>query len=292
MKTIVAATDFSASAHDALERAAQLARAHGAQLHLLHAPSHGTWSQGTGMFSHLFDDGNAPSVEQDRARLEKIGAGLKRRFRVKAECHVLPGKAAVEIAAFAQSREADLVVVASRGEGGVKRLALGSTALKVTWSTLCPVLIVREPVEAGYASMLVATDLSQRSAHVCTSAMALLPRASITLVHAFRAEFETALELVGARAEALRRYRAEEGTEAASQLEKLWAEVRGKSRRQAERVISHGHPIPVVLKAVAEYAPELVVLGKHAGPRWEEQVLGSVVQNLLQQLKTDVLVVP
>ena len=292
MKTIVAATDFSASAHDALERAAQLAKAHGARLHLVHAPSHGKWSQGTGMFSHLFDDGNAPSVEQDRARLEKVGAGLGRRFRVKPECHVLPGKAAAEIAAFAQSREADLVVVASRGEGGVKRLALGSTALKVIWATLCPVLLVREPTEAGYTSVLVATDLSERAAHVCATAAALLPKAALTLVHAFRAEFETALELVGARAESLRRYRADEGTEAATRLEKLWVDVRGRSRRKAERVIAHGHPIPVVLKAVSEYQPELVVFGKHAGPHWEELMLGSVVQNLLQQLKTDVLVVP
>ncbi len=292
MKTIVAATDFSASAHDALERAAQIARAHGAELHLVHAPAHGMWSQGTGMFSHLFDDGNAPSVEQDRARLDKIAAGLTRRFRIKPVCHVLPGKASEEIAAFAQSREADLVVVASRGEGGVKRLALGSTALKILWAALTPVLVVRDPTEAPYEKVLIATDLSERASYVCTKVAAIFPKAALTLVHAFRAEYETALELVGARADALRRYRAEEGTLAAERLEKLWDDVRGKTRRKAERVIAHGHPVPVVLKAVSEYSPEVVVLGKHAGPRWEEAVLGSVVQNLLQQIKADVLVVP
>jgi len=58
------------------------------------------------------------------------------------------------------------------------------------------------------------------------------------------------------------------------------------------RELVHGHPVPAVLKAAGDLGAGLVVLGKHAGPHWEELVLGSVVQNLVQQLRTDVLVVP
>jgi len=292
MKTILAATDFSAWAHYALERAAQLARASGAELHLLHVPRHGLWSQGTGMFSQYFGDGNSPSVEGDRARLEQAAAALSRRFRVKAQCHVVPGKPADEIATFASAREADLVVLANRGQGGLRPAAVGGTALKVLWRSLAPVLMVRQPTEGAYRKALLATDLTERSLHVGRTVCAMLPKASITLVHAFRGEHETALELMGADRDALGRYRADRGVEAAAGLKAYWAEVRGTGRRRAAEYLAHGHPVPAVIEAVSELAPDLVVFGKHAGARWQEQVLGSVVQNLAQQLQTDVLVIP
>jgi len=292
MKTIVAATDFSAWAHYALERAAQIARASGAELHLLYVPNQGLWSQGTGMFSHYFGSGNTPTLEADRDRLQQAAAALARRFRVKAQCHVVPGRPAAEISSFATARDADLVVLATRGEGGLRAGTLGSTALKVSWQSLVPVLLVRQPTETAYHKLLVATDLSERSLHVCRTACERFPKASVALVHAFRAEFETALELAGADTTALRQYKADEGEAAAERLKAFWSDSQEGGRRRAQRFLVHSHPVPAVAKAAAELKPDLVVLGKHSGPRWEELVLGSVVQNLLQQLKTDVLIVP
>jgi nucleotide-binding universal stress UspA family protein len=291
MKTILAATDFSSSAESALARAAQLARAHDASLHLLYVPSHGRWSQGTGMFSAYFGDGNAPSVERDRERLEKRASELARRFRVHAQCHVVPGTPADEIAAFATAREADLVVLAARGAGGLRLSSVGGTALKVLRTSLVPVLMVRGPVKEPYRRVLVATDLSERSRHVARVALEMLPKASVALVHAFRGEFESALELVGTPIDALRLYRGEEREAAAARLEAHCKAVIAGGRRKVRRELVHGHPVPAVLKAAAEFAAGLVVVGKHAGPHWEELVVGSVVQNLVQQLRTDVLVV-
>lgn len=292
MKAILAATDFSRPSAHALGRAAQLARAHAAALHLLHVPSHGRWSQGTGMFSAYFGDGNALSVERDRALLERRAAELAKRFRVRAECHVVPGKPAEEIAAFARAREVDLVVVAARGTGGLRLGSVGGTALKVLWTSLVPVLMVRNAVDAPYRSALMATDLSERSRHVAEVALAMLPKASLTLLHAFRGEFETALELVGAPIDSLRMYRADESEAAAERLDAHWKALKAGSRRVVRRQLVHGHAVPAVLKAAGALGAGLVVLGKHAGPHWEELVLGSVVQNLVQQLRTDVLVVP
>ena len=292
MKTILAATDFSPSSGHALARAAQLARAHGAGLHLLHAPSHGRWSQGTGMFSAYFGDGNALSVERDRALLERRAAELGRRFRVRTECHVVPGKPAEEIAAFARAREVDLVVLAARGTGGLRLGSVGGTALKVLWTSLVPVLMVRGEVDEPYRRALVATDLSERSMHVAEFARDMLPRAALTLLYAFRGEFESALQLVGAPLDSLRMYRADEGEAAAARLETHCKSLNAGGRRAVHSRLVHGHPVPAVLKAAAEFGSGLVVLGKHGGPHWEELVLGSVVQNLVQQLRNDLLVVP
>ena len=196
-----------------------------------------------------------------------------------------------EVAVFANAREAGLIVVGSRGESGLRAQAVGSTALKVLWQSLTPVLMVRQPVDVAYRKVLVATDLSERSLHVVRTALEVFPKAATTLLHAWRGEFETTLELTGATADARRRYVAAEGEAAAAALEDQRMRALGGSRRRLARFIAHGHPLPVIQKAVAELQPDVVVLGKHSGPRWQEQVLGSVVQNLLQQLKTDVLVV-
>lgn len=292
MKTILAATDFSSHASHALARAALLARAHAADLHLLHVPGHGQWSQGTGMFSDYFGDGNTPSLDADRERLEAVGEDLARRFRVRPQCHVVPGKAAEEIAAFASSREADLVVVAARGTGGLRLRSVGGTALKVLWSSLVPVLLVRKPAQAPYAQLLVATDLSERSAHVIAVALDAVQKAPVTLLHAFRGEMESALSLVGAPVESLRLYREEEAEAASARLEAHWKAVRGGTRREVRRQLVHGHPVSAILNAATDLGADLVALGKHAGPRWEELIVGSVVQNLVQQLRGDVLVVP
>jgi nucleotide-binding universal stress UspA family protein len=291
MDRIVAATDYSAWAHYALERAAQLARASGAELHVLHSPSRGRWPQGGGVLSQYFGSGNEPSIEDERERLAAEAAGPARRFRVKPECHVLPGRPAEELSAFANAREAGLIVLGSRGESGLRPQAVGSTALKVLWQSLTPVLMVRQPVDTAYRRVLIATDLSERSLHVVRTALDVFPKAAATLLHAFRGEYETTLELIGATAEARRDYHAAEAEAAAAGLEAQRVQALGGSRRRLARFIAHSHPVPAIQKAVSELKPDVVVLGKHAGPRWQEQVLGSVVQNLVQQLKTDVLVV-
>ena len=64
-----------------------------------------------------------------------------------------------------------------------------------------------------------------------------------------------------------------------------------RGRRIAEYLVP-AHPVPGVLKACTELRAELVVIGRHGGPHWQERLLGSVAQNLVQQLKADTLLFP
>lgn len=289
MTRLLAATDFSADAQFAVDRAGQLARAWNAELDLLHVPSHGLWPQGAGMLSKYLGTGNLASLQEDEQRLAALASALSRRFRIKAAIHVVPGRAAQEIAAFASAREADMVVMAVRGQGRTRAGAVGGTALKVLWQSLVPVLLVRTPAETAYRRVMLATDLSERSVEGSKRVAAQWPKAGLSIVHAFRGEHETALELAGASAAMLREYRADQALLAADGLAQFWKRVRGDSRRRVAEFLVQSHPVPGVLKAAAELKPDLVVLGKHAGPRWEERILGSVAQNLIQQLKTDTL---
>ncbi|MGC3968366.1 MAG: universal stress protein [Pirellulales bacterium] len=58
--------------------------------------------------------------------------------------HVAFGEAGHEIAGFAQTHHADLIVLPSHGRTGLSRLLIGSTAERVVRLAHCPVLVLRK----------------------------------------------------------------------------------------------------------------------------------------------------
>src|ERR1700722_16847677 len=139
---IVAGTDGSARAEVALNRAAELARALGAPVHLVTGYSlpQGAWmASANGVpVGELLSDGAAREhaeaiVERARARLAGLG--------VTAHTHVCasdPGKALVTIA---EGHGAQMIVVGNRGMSGARRV-LGSVPNYVSHHASCGVLIV------------------------------------------------------------------------------------------------------------------------------------------------------
>jgi len=60
------------------------------------------------------------------------------------QAHLRMGKADVQIVDLAEELGAGLVVVGSRGLGGIKRALMGSVSDSVMRHAHCPVLVVRE----------------------------------------------------------------------------------------------------------------------------------------------------
>lgn len=138
--TILCATDFSERSRDALSRARELARAHDATLHVVHAiePAPTVAHFGGGA---LRDNPAArqPSLEKDLdAMLESLP---------EATGHVRIGRASDAIVEAAEELGADLVVMGTHGRSGLKRLVLGSTAEQTLRRAHVPVLAV-PPAEA------------------------------------------------------------------------------------------------------------------------------------------------
>ena len=74
--------------------------------------------------------------------LEKIRSGLSAQgINVKAEA--VEGKAAQMIVNYAEKNGVDLIVIASHGYSGLKRLMFGSVALRVLHDAHAPVLLIR-----------------------------------------------------------------------------------------------------------------------------------------------------
>ena len=146
IKSILVPLDFSHAAMQALDYATELAKQFGAQIHLMHVqmPDEAAAVPGG---AHLMRE-CAESVTFLREKLGAIQQEGPPQFWPE-NCHIRTGHAYREICELARELNIDLIVLASRGNSGLKRLFLGSTAERVVRFTPCPVLVVRQRKRRG-----------------------------------------------------------------------------------------------------------------------------------------------
>ena len=137
-KTIVWATDGSELADGALEHVRELARLHNSRIVAVHANE---LLQGRAGGSPVFAD--EPDLE------EKIGKQVEelRAAGVDARLVIRTGTKDVAklIADAADEVDADLIVVATHGHGGIAAAIIGSVARALTHKAGRPVLVVPPP---------------------------------------------------------------------------------------------------------------------------------------------------
>ncbi|HEU5243833.1 MAG TPA: universal stress protein [Gaiellaceae bacterium] len=140
MSVIVVGVDQSEQARKALRFAVEEAKFRNAKLRVVHA-----WQYGT-----IGVDGFTPVVGADirdvrgaaeQALEETLREPLGNTGSVEIERRLVEGPPASVL--VDQSRDADLLVVGSRGHGGFTELLLGSVSQQVSHHADCPVVIVR-----------------------------------------------------------------------------------------------------------------------------------------------------
>jgi len=147
-KKILCPTDFSEPAFVALKRAEELARHFAAELIVAHVIP-------TLPGPHSFPDPQAalnfevPLFQQELAiKADQMLKDLVSHHKVGTRDLVTTGEAAPEILRIAQEEHVDLIVIASHGRTGWRRLVQGSVAEKVVRQATCPVLTIAVPPEA------------------------------------------------------------------------------------------------------------------------------------------------
>lgn len=145
---VVAATDFSDVSLGAVRAAAAEASRRRAALHLLHASDVGLFALGHASAAAMpYLLGSSPIALEGLDNLRDVAK--HRLEEALAEMHfsgttaVIAGSAADVIVQYAESIDAELVVVGTHGRSGLARLTLGSTAASVIESAPCSVLVVR-----------------------------------------------------------------------------------------------------------------------------------------------------
>ena len=285
---ILAATDLSAPARHAADRAARLAHETGAALSLMHVLPGGALHE---LRQWLGSDHTMEQQLRDEAHglLEQLAEALRRSAPVAVRTVHASGSALDEISREAEVMDAALLVVGARGAGFLRRLVLGSTSERLLRCTSRPVLIVRQTPHEAYRCVLVALDFSPWSAHAVPLARRVAPKARLLLFNAYQVPFQEKLNFAGVDAATINLYRQRARTDATQRVHAL-ALAGGLKAGEWEPCIVEGDASQRIIEYEQEKDCDLVVLGKHGHSVTEDLLLGSVSRHVLAEGSTDVLV--
>jgi nucleotide-binding universal stress UspA family protein len=99
-----------------------------------------------------------------------------------AQAHLVMGDVAREIVLLGEDLGVGLIVVGSRGRGGIRRALMGSISASVVRHAHCPVLVVRGESVIFPSKILLATDGSE-DANLAASTAADLSRSTASELH-------------------------------------------------------------------------------------------------------------
>ncbi len=285
----------------AVSYAAAMAKKFGAVVHLVHVQTPDEASGVTGAGRLMREC--AESVTSVHEKLAAVQQKHVSTFWPQ-NCHVRSGRAYQQICAVARTIDADLIVLATRGNTGLKRVLLGSTAERVVRFTPCPVLIVRQRKRKGGVPLGFVTsnrDLSIRKILVpidfseCATAGAMYAaflakkfNAKICLFHAVRPLVPVMLDRVTANISG------QDKISLANAREEMEAFTKSDFLRDVrfQTEIRTGHAVDEICGASSRPDIDLLVTSTHGRTGFNHALLGSVAEQIVRYAETPVMVVP
>lgn len=287
---LLVATDFSAPAERAAERAASLARALGCPLHLLHVTQHSlmdemrAWLDNSGLWQERLAGQTTLALNEAAARLQ---AGADHPLAV--QTHALEGATVATVWAHAEALDAGLVVIGRRGSSPLHHLVIGTTAERLLRKAPRPLLVVQNEAQQPYRRVLLPLDFSPWSEQAIALTRRLVPQAHLVLLHSFAIPFEEKLRFAGVDDATLDHYRERARRDARDHLEAL-VDRHGLQPDEFTLCLTEGDAPLHILGTARERVCDLIVIGKHGRQAAEELLLGSVTKHVLAEAECDVLV--
>jgi nucleotide-binding universal stress UspA family protein len=143
VRQILIPLDFSHHVETILEWGAHMAKEHGSRVILVHAyhlPVEFQQLEGAYLPPDFWTN-----VKTEAQQTLEAHAKTLRGKDIEVETVVREGYPATVILEEAEERNADLIVIGTRGLSGLKHLLLGSIAERVVQKASCPVLTVKTP---------------------------------------------------------------------------------------------------------------------------------------------------
>lgn len=289
--TIVCPVDFSDASRGALRYALAIAEHFGARLSVI--------TVNDPLLNEAADlqFGNGWLAARSDRDLRRFldQAVEERKVHVDMATRVATGKPAQEILRCAREDHADLIVMSSRGNSGVRKLFFGATTERILRETEFPVLVTpaHDPGPAALASLrqrlhhvLVPLDFMGATSQQFNVARAIADGFNTTLLLTHVVEpvwFATAMQPKLPSTDNERRHRAE------LQL----ADTAGSelAERKIELLTAFGDPAEEIAKIATDRKVGLIVMGLHASPRSGPR-MGSVTYRVLCLAATPVLALP
>ena len=288
---ILAATDLSAPARHAIERAFRLVTVAGGELHILHAMELDNLNNLREMLGGNVAEVKAAIRNDAQARLAQLTGSPAIARGAEARTHIAEGNPLATIAAEADTLNAAMVVLGARGESFLRHALLGSTAARLLRkSSSRPVLVVKQPPHEDYRSVVITVDFSPVSLRAIQMARQWAPGAELVLLHAFELPFESKLTIAGVDENVIRQYVTQEAEVLRQRLHDLAVTAGLKQSDYTARVV-HGDPSQQIIALEQEVDADLIVVGKHGLRIAEELLLGSVTKHVLAESQCDLLVI-
>jgi nucleotide-binding universal stress UspA family protein len=290
IRTVLVATDFSATAQAGIDWALELARTHQAQIVLVHGvmlPNRATdFVPSPPDLTEKLQEAASGRLNEAAERARGRGAEVIADLRVG-----LPSQAILEAA---EERSVDLVVLGTRGLTGLQHLFLGSTAQRVVQHADCPVLTVHPgdiDQHRQIRTVLVPTDFS-RNAELSTSvALDLLAKqpeeTTLVLLHVYHLPYE--YTAYGSIPTSLDYFKDVEGA-AEERLREL-AEPLASEGLSVKTVAREGYPPEVIVGEAEAIGADLIALGTHGRSGLTHLLLGSTAERVVQHASCPVLTV-
>ncbi len=279
--------DFSATADAALRWAAELSRVAACQVTVAYVswPPNEVWRFGMG---ESFSMGANPPAFRDilAGDLKERCRGLFNRARVRVVVKTVWGGADVELLDLAKEQEADLIVVGTRQQRGLKRFYLGSVSREVLYHAPVSVACVPEsgaPTRglAGarpFRRVLVPTDFSRFGNGAIPYAYGALHRGGeVGLVH-------VTVDSASKNAAVHERL--------AGRLRHLIpGEAVGRGIETRVEVVEHRSPAVAIAQAAERFRADLICMGSQGRTGLTKTLLGSVTREVLARSRRPVMVI-
>lgn len=295
---VLAATDLSAPADEAIRQADAWAAGEGGDLIVCHVVPSPPPS------NPLFPQQN----ERDALRiveLERLAAEYLEQ-RVIAVTQREPGTFTISvdsgvpeavIVGEAEESRADLVVIANRGATGMARLSIGTIAARVLRFAHCSVLLARPYHPTG--QVVAATDLSDPSLPAVHAgvAEARKRKAKLTIVHnvdttpIFVPPLESTMSSAGMAPLPSTAPPMTSPTELLERARRHLREVMDSHHVEGDCVVTEGEPSTSIVRLAEEKHAELLVIGTHGRTGLMRIALGSTAERVIEATNCPVLVV-
>lgn len=280
LKSILAASDLSSRATQAMRRAALLAQDAAARLCCLHVVE-----------DDLLEERMRDAVEAARAALssQARSAGVP----ADSQLAVVTGHAFHAIGEEALAREADVIVLGAHRRRFLRDVFVGTTVERVTRSAGRPVLMVNAPPAGRWRKIVIATDMSETSARAARLAKAFgfLEGAQVSFVHCHAPVTRQMMIYAGVpvervHEEAEREFQAKRRELAAFLGSVDLGDINGEAH------IVEGVGADALAGFVERSSADLLVIGTRGLSGAKRLFLGSVAQELMGCLEIDVFAAP
>jgi nucleotide-binding universal stress UspA family protein len=282
MKRILAATDFSSRSDRALRRASLLAKATGARLILV----------------HVVDDDQPERLWQTERReaesmLNDLVDTVRETDEIACEARVILGDPFEAITKASSELDAELIVLGPHRRQILRDVFTGTTAERTIRRSRRPVIMANAAPHRRYAHVLIATDLSERSADAARTAksLGLLDGVSLDVPHVFDASAISQMRRASATEHQIKDYITGEEGRAREELNEFVRRI-GLTPAARSLRLCEASTAQAILDTAQETRADLIVMGTQGRSGVGKLLLGSVAEAVLRRAETDVMAVP